>query len=157
MAPLMAAALVAAPLMATGLATASRLAAANVVAATAAATAEDREKLVRLGAGRDTQHTRRQQGGHNTALHGRNSSKTGRRGETETETTDTRVAGTAGPAMHSAICGSRNQDVQRRLSTPFVLNLGVAIVELAGTALLCGRVVWNFAKLPGRLRKLFWS
>src|SRR5436190_22998773 len=99
MAPLMAAALVAAPLMATGLATTSRLAAANVVAATAAATAEDREKLVRLGAGRDTQHTRRQQGGHNTALHGRGLLKIGRRGVTETVNTDKSVGGTAVNAM----------------------------------------------------------
>jgi hypothetical protein len=38
-------------------------------------------------------------------------------GGTETETTNTRVAGTAGPAMLLAFAAGRNRDRQRLLST----------------------------------------
>jgi hypothetical protein len=106
-APRMAATMTAATVAATAIvATALVVTATDVVAATAtAATEHHGQPLEGERLGRQTQHTGdRQHGGQHTALHGEAPNKQSRR-ETETETTDARVAGTAGPAWHLAHCG----------------------------------------------------
>jgi len=80
-------------------------------------------------------------------------------GETETETTDTRVAGTAGPAVLLAFAAGRNSDYQRRSAHAVLESPGAesrrAIVFAACIASLFGKVLRFFARLPGRLRKSF--
>jgi hypothetical protein len=94
MAPLTAAAL----LVATAVATAAVVVAARNFTAAAVAAAEHVEQLEGAGLRRDTKHSHRQHRSNHTTLHWR-LLNTGTRRETETETTDTRVAGTAGPAL----------------------------------------------------------
>jgi hypothetical protein len=106
-APRMAATMTAATVATTAIvATALVVTATDVVAATAtAATEHHGQPLEGERLGRQTQHTGdRQHSGQHTALHGEAPKKQIRR-ETETETTDARVAGTAGPAWHLAHCG----------------------------------------------------
>jgi hypothetical protein len=68
---------------------------------------------------------------------------TKKHGETETETTDTRVAGTAGPAVLLAFAAGRNSDYQRR-SARLVLNLGVLSSSLLAS-LYCSARSWDFS------------